>query len=277
MLESLIDAARAVVEDIILYNSNSFLIPIFVVALIFLWVVEKDKNIKVVLVYLTALLAVIFVCPLYAMIGMKIDEDVYYRVLWALPMGVIICYSAIKLMIRFKGVVAKGTVFILTVIVFCINGELVYTNTLHFESVNAYHMPQVVIEVADAVKLDEYKPKVVFPAELLPFIRQYSAQFYTPYGRNMLEPSWTFYSELYDAMEGDGETYDISEVARCAKNEYCAMVVLSSAKKMDGSMEDEGYFLVNFVGGYYIYMDYNYYWIYKEQGLLNESIIEKGG
>jgi hypothetical protein len=266
-----------VVEDIILYNSNSFLIPIFVVALIFLWVVEKDKNIKVVLVYLTALLAVIFVCPLYAMIGMKIDEDIYYRVLWALPMGVIICYSAIKLMIRFKGVVAKGTVFILTVIVFCINGELVYTNTLHFESVNAYHMPQVVIEVADAVKLDEYKPKVVFPAELLPFIRQYSAQFYTPYGRNMLEPSWTFYSELYDAMEGDGETYDISEVARCAKNEYCAMVVLSSAKKMDGSMEDEGYFLVNFVGGYYIYMDYNYYWIYKEQGLLNESIIEKGG
>jgi hypothetical protein len=277
MLESLIDAARAVVEDIILYNSNSFLIPIFVVALIFLWMIEKDKNIKVVLVYLTALLAVIFVCPLYAMIGMKIDEDIYYRVLWALPMGVIICYSAVKIMIRFKGVVAKGIVFILTVIVFGINGDLVYTNTLHFESVNAYHMPQVVIEVADAVKLDEYKPKVVFPAELLPFIRQYSAQFYTPYGRNMLEPSWIFYSELYDAMEGDSETYDISEVARCAKNEYCAMVVLSSAKKMDGSMEDEGYFLVNFVGGYYIYMDYNYYWIYKEQGLLNESIIEKGG
>jgi hypothetical protein len=277
MLESLIDAARAVIEDIILYNSNSFLIPIFVVALIFLWVIEKDKNIKVVLVYLTALLAVTFVCPLYAMIGMKIDEDIYYRVLWALPMGVIICYSAVRLMIRFKGVVAKGIVFVLTITVFCINGDLVYTNTLHFKAVNAYHMPQVVIDVADAVKLDEYKMAVVFPAELLPFIRQYSAEFYTPYGRNILEPSWTFHSELYDAMEGDSETYDIAEVARCAKNEHCAIVVLSSIKEMNGSMEDEGYFLLNFVGGYYIYMDYNYYWVYKEQGLLNDSIIEKGG
>jgi hypothetical protein len=257
MLESLINAARAVIEDIILYNSNSFLIPIFVVALIFLWVVEKDKNIKVVLVYLTALLAVTFVCPLYAMIGMKIDEDVYYRVLWALPMGLIVCYSAVRLMIRFKGVVAKGLVFVLTIIVFCINGDLVYTNTLHFKSVNAYHMPQVVIDVADAVKLDEYKM--------------------APYGRNILEPSWTFHNELYDAMEGDSETYDISEVARCAKNEHCAIVVLSSIKEMNGSMEDEGYFLLNFVGGYYIYMDYNYYWVYKEQGLLNDSIIEKGG
>jgi hypothetical protein len=277
MLDSLIDAAHAVVEDIVLYNNKSFLILIFVVALAFLWRYEKDKNIKVVLVYLTVALAVTFVCPLYAMIGMKIDEDVYYRVLWALPMGVIVCYSTVRLMMRFKGIVAKAIVFLIAIIVICINGDLVYTNTIHFKSVNAYHMPQVVIDVADAVKLDAYKPAVVFPAELLPFIRQYSAEFYTPYGRNILEPSWTFYSELYDAMEGDSDAYDIPEVSRCAKNEHCAIVVLSSIKKMNGSMEDEGYFLLDFVDGYYIYMDYNYYWVYKEQGLLNESIIEKGG
>jgi hypothetical protein len=46
---------------------------------------------------------------------------------------------------------------------------------------------------------------------------------------------------------------------------------------MNGSMEDEGYFLLNFVQGYYIYMDYNYYWVYKEQGLLDENIIQVGG
>jgi hypothetical protein len=78
-------------------------------------------------------------------------------------------------------------------------------------------------------------------------------------------------------MENDSEAYDIKEVARCAKNESCAFVVLSSAKKMNGSMEDEGYFLLNFVQGYYIYMDYNYYWVYKEQGLLGENIIQVGG
>jgi hypothetical protein len=231
----------------------------------------------VVLVYLSAVLAVTFICPLYAMIGMRIDEDIYYRVIWALPIGVIVCYSAVKLMIRFKNVFAKGIVFVLTILVICINGDLVYTKTLHFKSVNAYHMPQVVMDVADAIKLDNYKLMVVFPAELLPFIRQYSADFYTPYGRNIIEPSWTFQSELYDAMENDSNVYDIKEVARCAKNERCALVVLSSIKEMNGSMEDEGYFLLNFVQGYYIYMDYNYYWVYKEQGLLNDFFIERGG
>jgi hypothetical protein len=138
-------------------------------------------------------------------------------------------------------------------------------------------LPQVVIDVADAVTFDKYKPTVVFPAELLPFIRQYSAEFYTPYGRNILESSWTFHNELYDAMEGDGESYDIKEVARCARNENCMFVVLSSIKEMNGSMEDEGYFLLNFVQGYYIYMDYNYYWVLKEQGRLDDDVIQVGG
>jgi hypothetical protein len=277
MLENMLIAAKAVLEDIYLYNSDSFLIPLFLIALLFLWVFEKDKNIKIVLVYISAVLAVTFICPIYAMIGMKIDQDVYYRVLWALPIGVLVCYGAVKIMVRFKNIAAKALVFVLTILVICINGDLVYTKTLHFKAVNAYHMPQVVIDVADAVKLDKYKTAIVFPAELLPFIRQYSAEFYTPYGRNILESSWTFHNELYDAMEGDSEVYDIKEVTRCARNEHCAFVVLSSLKEMNGSMEEEGYFLLNFVGGYYIYMDYNYYWVYKEQGLLDEDVIQAGG
>jgi hypothetical protein len=78
-------------------------------------------------------------------------------------------------------------------------------------------------------------------------------------------------------MESDSIAYDIAEVARCAKNECCAFVVLSSIKQMKGSMEEEGYFLLDFVGGYYIYMDYNYYWVFKEQGLLDEDVIAVGG
>jgi hypothetical protein len=66
-------------------------------------------------------------------------------------------------------------------------------------------------------------------------------------------------------------------VARCAKNEHCAFVVLSSIKEMDGNMEDEGYFLLSFVQGYYIYMDYYYYDIYKELGGLDERILRAGG
>lgn len=271
------DVAEAVMEDVRLYNNKSFLIPLFLIALLFLWVTEKDKRLRAVLLYLVAAIGVVFLCPLYAWVGMKIDEDIYYRVLWSLPIGILVCYSAVKLMTYFKAFVSKALVFVLAILVIVMNGDLVYTHSFHIKSVNAYHIPQQVIDVADALKLDNYTPIAVLPAELLPFFRQYTADVFTPYGRNILEPAWNFQNELYDAMEGDAAAYDVAEVARCARNEHCAFVVLSCAKQMNGSMEEEGYFLFRFVQGYFIYMDYSYYWVYKEQGLLDADVIEAGG
>ena len=279
MFESLSSAFGMIIEDIILYNNKSFLVPLFLIALLFLWMTEKDRKLRVVLVYLVTAITVIFLCPLYAWIGMRIDKDIYYRVFWALPIGLLVCYSVVKLMIRFQTVVAKGLVLVLAVIGIALNGKFVYDNqnTIHHRAVNQYHIPQSVIDVADALKLDNYKPIAVLPAELLPFFRQYSADVFTPYGRNILEPAWTFSNELYDAMEGSSDTYNAAEIARCARNEHCTYVVLSCMKQIEGSMEEQNYFLLGFVQGYYIYMDYNYYWVYKEQGLLDEDVIAVGG
>ncbi len=277
MRMDLISVTKAVIEDVVLYNNNSFLLPLFLIALLFLWMTEKDRELRVVLLYLVAMIGAIFLCPVYAWVGMKIDADIYYRVLWSLPIGILVCYSVVKLMARFKALASKALVFILAVLVIVMNGELVYTNSFHIKSVNAYHIPQQVIDVADALRLDNYKPIAVLPAELLPFFRQYTADVYTPYGRNILEPAWTFHDELYDAMEGDRNAYDVAEVARCARSHHCAFVVLSCAKQMNGSMEEQGYFLFRFVQGYFIYMDYNYYWVFKEQGLLDADVIEAGG
>lgn len=277
MLKKLSQVMKALLEDVLLYNNESFLIPLFLIALLFLWMTEKDRKVRVVLLYFAAALSVVFLCPLYAWIGMKIDADVYYRVLWSLPMGILVCYSVVKLMTRFRSTFAKVLIFFMAVLTIMINGDLVYTKSMHVKSGNAYHIPQIVIDVADALKLENYRPIAVLPAELLPFLRQYTADIFTPYGRNILEPAWTFQNELYDAMEGDHDAYDVAEVARCARNHQCAFVVLSSRKQMNGSMEEQGYFLFRFVQGYFIYMDYNYYWVFKEQGLLDADVIEAGG
>jgi len=277
MRNELISAAKAVLEDVRLYNNNSFLLPLFLIALFFLWVTERDKRVRMALLYLTVAFGAVFLCPLYAWVGMKIDADIYYRVLWSFPIGILVCYSVVKLMIHFKSRVSKVLVFLLAIIMIVMNGDFVYTKSFHIKSVNAYHIPQQVIDVADALKLDNYKPIAVLPAELLPFFRQYTADVYTPYGRNILEPAWSFQNDLYDAMEGDRTAYDVAEVARCARNHQCAFVVLSCAKQISGSMEEQGYFLFRFVQGYFIYMDYNYYWVFKEQGLLDADLLEAGG
>ncbi|MDE7476984.1 MAG: hypothetical protein K2M91_03380 [Lachnospiraceae bacterium] len=277
MWNELILVMKAVLEDVLLYNNETFLVPLFLIALLFLWVTEKDRKVRVVMLYLVAALGVIFLCPVYAWIGMKIDKDIYYRVLWSLPMGILVCYSAVKLMAHFKAFLSKTLVFVIAVLMIVVNGDLVYTNSYYIRSTNASHVPQVVIDVADALKLDNYKPIAVLPAELLPHLRLYTADILTPYGRNMLESAWSFQNELYDAMEGDLTAYDVAEIARCARNEHCAFVVLYSKKQMIGSMEEQGYFLFRFVDDYFIYMDYYYYWVLKEQGLLDEDVIAVGG
>lgn len=264
-------AFTTLIEDIILYNNNRFLILLFLVALIFLWITERDKRIKTVLVYFVTAITVVFCCPLYAWIGMKVDAEIYYRVFWSIPIGILVCYSAVRAVSHFKKRISRVLVCILTVLVICMNGKFYFTNTLHFKAVNAYHMPQVVIDVADALKMEKYKPIAAIPAELLPFIRQYSADIFTPYGRNIVETQWNFSNALYDAMEA--EEYDAQEIARCAREEHCTYVVLSSVKPMKGSLEELNYIYKGLVSGYYIYMDYNYYEVLRDQDLLDEEDI----
>ena len=264
-------AFTTLIEDIILYNNNRFLILLFLAALIFLWITERDKRIKTVLVYFVTAITVVFCCPLYAWIGMKVDAEIYYRVFWSIPIGILVCYSAVRAVSHFKKRISRVLVCILTVLVICMNGKFYFTNTLHFKAVNAYHMPQVVIDVADALKMEKYKPIAAMPAELLPFIRQYSADIFTPYGRNIVETQWNFSNALYDAMEA--QEYDAQEIARCAREEHCTYVVLSSVKPMKGSLEELKYIYKGLVSGYYIYMDYNYYEVLRDQDLLDEEDI----
>lgn len=272
MISEVLSTIPIVIEDIVLYNNNRYLILLFLAALVFLWIVEKDRKLRTVLLYLVVALACIFLCPLYAWVGMKIDEEIYYRVFWTMPIGLLFCYGVVRGIMQCKRLISRILVCVLAILVICMNGKLVYKNTLYLKSTNAYHVPQVVIDVADALHMEKYTPIAVLPAELLPFLRQYSCDILTPYGRNIMEKNWNFSNALYDAMEA--EIYDTEEIAARAKEEHCAYVVLSGAKQQKGSLEDKGYFLKEVVDGYYyIYMDYDYYEVYKEQGLLDEEDI----
>ncbi|MBE5875495.1 MAG: hypothetical protein E7290_01255 [Lachnospiraceae bacterium] len=262
----MMETVKAIWEDIVLYNGDSFLFVLFLAVLLVLCLVEKDKGLKTILVYLSVALIVVFMNPLYAWIAMKVDDEVYYRVWWTLPIGIGICYCVVKAAICVRNLVSKILVVVLAVIVIVINGKFVYTNTIYFKASNAYHTPQMVIDVAEAVRMENYNPKAVFPAELLPFIRQYTAEIIMPYGRNMVETRWGFSSPLYDCMEAD--VYVAEDIAKYAREEICVYVVLSSIKPMEGKLEDYHYTLQGLVSGYYIYMDDYCYEILKEQGYI---------
>lgn len=267
------DTLKVIGIQLSYYNGQGIFILLFLAALLYLWITEKDKSLRTVLVYLTSALGVLFVCPVFGWVAMHFfmtDIVIYYRVFWYLPIAVVVCYASVKLIMSMKTVTRRILVGLVIVLAICINGKFVYKQTFHAKAQNLYHIPQNAIDVAEIVRMDHYWPRAVFPSELLSFIRQYTAEIYMPYGRNMVEEQWDFSSDLFDAMEA--KVYDTEKIASLARHNNCAIVVLGTYKDMVGTMEEQNYLLMGSTDDYFVYMDKNYYDVYKEQGLLDDGM-----
>lgn len=268
------DTVKVLWGQLSAYNGGTFFVVLFCVALVYLWLTEKDKTSRTLYVYLTAILGVVFLCPLFGWIAMHFfmkgkDVLIYYRVFWYIPVGTVVCLAIVRVLERIRNVAFRILTGVVLALVICVNGKLVYTNTFYTKATNLYHIPQSAIEVAEIIRMDKYWPKAVCPSELLMFIRQYTAEIYMPYGRNMVEAQWNFSSELYDAMEA--ESYDTSLIAKLARNNHCPIVVLGNYKPMLGDMKEQNYLLLGTTQFYYVYLDRNYYEVYKEQNLLDDD------
>lgn len=272
------------------YAGTGSLLVLFLLSLFYIWKKEERKDIRGLMVWGSLLIAAGFSCPLFRKIFVRLlDSETYYRVLWILPMGVSIAYAGMLLLRRDKDtpvgedtgdkndektmifrrnprpwVQPVGLLVLAAVVV--LSGSLVYKSTYISKAENAYHIPQVVVEICDTIlpetteetdtseqAASDGKVMAVFPSELIHFIRQYSSDVMMPYGREMLVERWGNERELFDLMEAD--TYDVEWVADKAIQNYCRYVILNSYKPKTEPMENYEYQLVQVVGPYEIYMD----------------------
>ena len=81
-----------------MYSGNCSLTLLFVASLIYLWITEKNKGRKAILVYVSVAILAMFLFPVlsYFVVTIMNEEEIYYRILWALPMGIVISYAAVK-------------------------------------------------------------------------------------------------------------------------------------------------------------------------------------
>ena len=168
------------------YCGNGFLVPLFIAALIYLLIVEKDNRKRIVIAIVPAIILIGFFIPLTRIAYVAVLDDgadTYYRLLWLMPMGVCIAYAGCRL---FSGHKRAGLVVISALIVLC--GSLVYKNQYISKAQNLYHIPQAVIDICDEISPDEGEPRVraVFPEELIHFVRQYDTNIMMPYGRDII-------------------------------------------------------------------------------------------
>jgi len=236
-----------------LYMGTGLLVIFFLVALVYLFLTEKRKPVRILFVYLPLFVLLLFFNPLVTKLVCEYaDNEIYYRILWLLPVTMVLAYAAVELCAGFQN--KKKLPFVVAVSVLIMaSGSLIYKNGFWTKAENIYHVPQSVVEICDAIEVEGREVMAVFPEELVSYVRQYSPVICMPYGREVTVDRWVYTSELYDVMEA--EEIDAEELSKLARKHTCAYIILSQDKVINGKLEEYDFVTFGVIKGYVIYKD----------------------
>lgn len=235
------------------YIGNGWAAGLFLLSFLYLMMVEKDRVKRIILLYTSAVTVVLFFFPLFARVVYQyLDEETYYRILWLVPMTAVIAYAGVRLIAgcskRWMRIPAAG----LACALILITGDYVYDNPYFEPASNRFHVPQTVALVCDAIIVEGREVRAVFPDEMLPYVRQYTANICMPYGREMAVERWQNDNPLYDAMKE--EEVDCEKIAELAAEQGCHYIILHETKPGQEGFEKTGYHYVETAAGYRIYL-----------------------
>ncbi len=232
------------------YMGTGLLVIFYLAAVIYLFFREKQKSRRILFVYLPALILLIYFNPIFYMAFERfLQGEIYFRILWLLPMTVTLAYSAVMLLSQQEG---KKRILLGCILAFLtlISGKLVYSNPLFSKAENLHHVPWEVVEICDRIRLEGREVKAAFPTEFLLYVRQYDATVWMPYGREELQG---YYDEFYTLMLQ--EEIDVGKMAELSKEESCHYVISPEVKKLIGNPEEYDFVLFFKVGEYLIFRD----------------------
>ena len=235
------------------YSGNGLAMLLYAIATIYLWITEKETRKRMVFIYISVpVLVLFFLPPFAAFVFRALDQEVYYRILWLLPMSVVIAYAFTKFLLHLPGLKWKAVGCVLAAALIIVTGDYVYDNPYFSRAHNRFHVPQTVVDVCDAIIIPGREVRAAVPSEMLPYVRQYTANVCMPYGRDVVVETWTENNPLYDAMEMP--PVDCQLIAKLAAQQSCHYIILHEWKEKDGDFIGSGYTYQKTVDGYEIYL-----------------------
>lgn len=234
------------------YCGSGFYPFLFLAAFFYLLVTEKDKKIRMVLLDASAVITVLFFLPFFKTIMNLLGEgETYYRILWLLPMTVVIAYAGVRLIGRHHrtGFAALALLLVLT-------GQYVYKSQFITRAQNRYHIPNAVIAICNEIMPAEDEERIwaVFPEELIYYVRQYSSEIQMPYGREMIEPAWVWNWDTHPIYRIMRENpIDVDALAPLLTEYYCQYLVLNRSIPAEGDFSKNGLTKIAEIEAYAVY------------------------
>ena len=239
------------------YSGQGMIVALFIVSLAYLWFVEKEK--RNMLVYLPISILVFFFCPIVVMVMEKLgEEEVFWRMLWSIPMLTVIAYAIIRFLRKTEGI-KRYLMIVTALVVIMVSGNYLYDNPGFVKAENAEHIPEKVIELCDAVIVEGREVRAAFPSEFLMYVTQYTPLVHMPYGREMflkLEGAGNYWNDLHTLLEFE-EEIDAQKLSELLRVQGCHYVILREDKLLSGALEDYDWAEYYVTEGYVVYIDRN--------------------
>lgn len=237
------------------YSGHGMIVTLFLLALCYLWYVEKNKENRRIMVAFPICVLVVFFCPLVIIILENLsEEDVFWRMLWSIPMLCVIAYASIIFIRKLEGLKRYlSIVGILAIIV--ISGDYLYNNPNYHKAENLENIPSEVIEICEQVIVDGREVMACFPSEMLMYVTQYTDYVKMPYGREVfLKPDGINMGNfLYDLVES--EKVEAKVLSDELRNWSCHFVVLRKSTVLNGDLEKENWKKYYESEKYVVYLD----------------------
>ena len=232
------------------FIGSGFYFGLFLLLLLYIIIRNKkeDKYIKTFFSLYPLAIGVIIANPVfYYIVTHFIDEDVYWRSFWCLPLGITIAYGFTKMIKDIKKENIKKLEICAIIVAIALSGKFIYSEEFFLNSSNAFKIPDMaydmIMEISDD---DEEFKKVAGPEEIMVYMRQIDG---------------TVLTEDYRSVGAYSDDLIISKINKGLVSVYaneciysnCNYIVIDNEIPMDARLEEYGYFAVKTNDKYTLY------------------------
>lgn len=238
------------------YVGESWHYALFALALLYILFSREEKKTKGLFCGYVAAFAFVYLCPVTAGIIMKycIGTSVYWRMLWLLPIPLVLAYACTKICFRFKNMLLRSIACILLAACIAVTGTCVYQPgiTPYVKAANLNKIPPEVVGICEQINADKGDGDacVTAPEELVSYIRQYDAGIYLTYGRRRSgKRRDILYGEIISGQP------NIARLVRAARSLDGNYLVYPTNDQQHQELLDEGFTQIGVYAPYRIYRD----------------------
>lgn len=254
----MVELYQKMTSNLASFQGTGLLFILMLVCLLGLFFLSKGNCRDKVLAWYSIFVLAVYFCPMWILFtSARDDSDILYRILWLIPVGLIVCFTLVELIFKLKSKV-RGVAFAGAILLIVLAGDYLYDNPYFSKAENVYHVPETVVKICKEIEVPGREVRACFPDEFIPFVRQYTPYVFLTYGRdNSFVGSMWEYSGAWVMLRQD--VVDTEALVNELRRTYTHYLIVSQDVSFSKTLWNYDFGYLTGIDGYDIYIDNNYY------------------